>query len=252
MKRNASKKKQTKTKANVTIATVGRNTDQSFGVCKVNFATPNVATKNKAMEILRVIALHHLPHLIHDAVRLHQIFFPRLYVLSEFPAHLSFSFRSSGVRFFQNLLHFFEKCSSLVFIFSEFLCISLSTLLSLSSCLSFIAAISIILSKSDSLLTLSLQLLFQVCVFSFKVDPNASISREISFHFSRCSSFSTCHVSFVQQPHRLATASVVWIWNTNLSLTILHAWRSWLSSVSHCFSSLLTLPPFWERSRKTQ
>ena len=113
----------------------------------------------------------------------------------------------------------------------SFFDVSLSKLLSLSSCLTSIAAISTILYNSDSLLTLSLQLLFQVCVFSFKADPNASTSREISFQ------------SCVQHPHRLTTASVVWIWNTTLSLSILHACRSWLPSVSHWFSSLLTLPP---------
>ena len=43
------------------------------------------------------------------------------------------------------------------------------------------------------------------------------------------SSSSTCHVSFVQHPHRLTTASPVWIWNTTLSLT---------------------LPPFRERNKK--
>ena len=68
MKRNASKKKK-RNASKRDDRHGGRNTDQSFGVCKVNLATPNVATKNKAMEILRVIALHHLPHLIHDAVR---------------------------------------------------------------------------------------------------------------------------------------------------------------------------------------
>ena len=66
------------------------------------------------------------------------------------------------------------------------------------------------------------------------------------------SSFSTCHLSFVKHPHQLATANVVWFWNSTLSLAILHVYRSWFSSVSHCFSSLLTLPHFWERGRKTK
>ena len=126
---------------------------------------------------LRVTILHHLPA-------------PFLFLTNvctpEFSAQFSLSFRSSGMRFFQVLLHFFKKCSSLVFLlfFMEFLYCVTSMLLSLSSCLSSIAAISSVLYNSDSLLTLSLQLLFQVCVFSFKADPNASVSREISFHLS--------------------------------------------------------------------
>ena len=122
-------------------------------------------------------------------------------------------FRSSGVRFFQVLL--------LSLSFRSFN-VSLSMLLSLSSCLSSIAAISIILNNFDYILTLSLQLLFQVYVFSFKVDPNASISREISFRLPW--GFELFHLSCELCPAS-STASVVWIWNTTLSLTILDACR---------------------------
>ena len=54
--------------------------------------------------------------------------------------------------------------------------------LSLSSCLSSIAESSTILYNFDSLLALSLQLLVYVFDSSFKADPSASMSAEISFH----------------------------------------------------------------------
>ena len=51
---------------------------------------------------------------------------------------------------------------------------------------SSIAASSTNLCNFDSLSALSLQLMVQVFDFSFKADPSASISAEISFHFPWC------------------------------------------------------------------
>ena len=61
---------------------------------------------------------------------------------------------------------------------------SFSMFLSLSLCLSSIAAISIILFNYDCLWTLSLQFFFPVCASFFEADSNASISGEISFNLS--------------------------------------------------------------------
>ena len=49
MKRNASKKEEKckETEASVTSVTAGRDTNQSFGVCNVNLATPKVAMNSE-------------------------------------------------------------------------------------------------------------------------------------------------------------------------------------------------------------
>ena len=98
---------------------------------------------------------------------------------------------------------------------------------SVSSCFSSFVAISVILYSSVSLLALSLQLLFQVCVFFSTLSlTHPSQGRSLSICPGR-SSFSTYHVSFDQLPPRPTTASGFWVWDSNPFLTIRYAFRSW-------------------------
>ena len=95
-------------------------------------------------------------------------FFEAVYVITEHGAQFRFGLRNSGLRFLQILLHFsisaWASCFS--YLSCWHICIS-SKLLSLSPCLSSIAASSTSLYNYDSLLALPLQLLLQVFVFSF-------------------------------------------------------------------------------------
>ena len=93
-------------------------------------------------------------------------------------------------------------------------------LLSLPSCLSSIAASSTILYNSGSLLALSLQLLVKYSTVLSRLTPtHPSRQRSLSICLE-VSNSSTYRVSFVQPPHQLTAANVVWFWNTTLSLAI--------------------------------
>ena len=151
------------------------------------------------------------------------------------------------------LLHFFDQRTSLVFLLSFWSCFekSLSTLLSLFSCLASIAASSTILYNSASLLALSLCSSWSKCLsFLSRLTPKHPSRQRSPSICLDVSNSSTCHVSFDRLPPRARIANGSWVWNANPFLTIRYASRSWHVSKPHPSFSLLTPVPFSQMKRK--